>query len=366
MGVIRLTENDIHRLVANTIKMLLESADEKSGVIMSEKEDEIQEIIDFISKWWESSRGDRSKIIKSGSIGIAGESNAGTIDVYCFDVPNEITKKLDVALNHEIEVSIMDYHFDADRYGKYMGKSERATNGTSYAGEEYTDFVKPEMKFYKSKIDLTIPSMNGELQLQGLYVTLYHELNHNVSSLRINQKGFEGKNISNMNRRGNTYRHINMMQALNPHPIAQFYREMNYDREEQEMLRMMVFMIYGLWETTERNARAESLYGDLLYMKTTPESFEKDFKNTDVYHEMELFKDFISKGEVFDENSGVWREVAQLIGYKNVNSLNTASVKRRFLKRSRELVDVLYKKAMKVAKYYFQKKGFSQTNAPGM
>jgi len=96
------------------------------------------------------------------------------------------------------------------------------------------------------------------------------------------------------------------------------------------------------------------------------ETFEKDFKNTDVYHEMELFKDFISKGEEFDEDSGVWREVAQLIGYKNVNSLNTASVKRRFLKRSRELLDILYKKAMKVAKYYFQKKGLSQTNAPGM
>lgn len=353
-------------MIANTVGILLESADEKSGVIMAEKENEIQEIIDYICQWWAAAKGDVSKMVDRGNIGIAGDDNVGTVDLYRFSVPNHITKKLDVALNHEFEVFIKDLHFDMNKYGQYIGHAERSTNGTSYGGEDYTRFIKPQMKFSESKIDVTVPAINGQLQLQGLYVTLYHELNHNVSTLRINQKGFEGRSVGDMNRRNNYDRHVNMMQALNPHPFVHFGRRIQYGENGAEVLHMMIFMIYGLWETTERNARAESLYGDLLYMKSTPETFEEDFKKTDVYYCIEQFKDFIRTGQAFDDNSSMWKEIANLTGHKNANYADPASVKRRFLKRSQELVNILYQKAMKVAKFYFQKKGFTQAKAPGM
>ena len=109
-------------------------------------------------------------------------------------------------------------------------------------------------------------------------------------------------------------------------------------------------MVYGLWETTERNARAESLYGELYHMQSTPETFERDFKTTDVNYCINQFDEFIQLGETIPETSDIWREVGQLVG-----GSDPKAVKRKFLNRSRELNKILYQKAMKVAKYYFDK-----------
>jgi hypothetical protein len=347
MSVITLKESDLHRIIKNTVTRLLESTDEKSGVIMAEKENEIKEIVDYISNWWEK----RRKMPPDGSNPVsAGTQEVGMISFYEGWVAPEVVAKLGIAETHEMTFTIRDMTIDMDKYGHMLSFPDRATGGASYGSDEFMQYQRPSMKFLKSRIELTIPAFNGKLELQGLYSTLYHELNHNMTNLRINQYGFYGKSLANMNRDRVPDKHINMMRALNPEPWTEMGRMIMYGPEGTDKLRAMIFMVYGLWETTERNARAESLYGELYHMRSTPESFEEDFKKTDVYYCIQQFREFVDLGETIPETSNIWGEVGQLVG-----GTDTKAVKRRFLKRSRELIDILYQKAMKVAKYYFNK-----------
>jgi hypothetical protein len=347
MSVITLKESDLHRIIKNTVTRLLESTDEKSGVIMAEKENEIKEIVDYISNWWEK----RRKMPPDGSNPVsAGTQEVGIVSFYEGWVAPEVVAKLGIAETHEMTFTIRDMKIDMGKYGHMVSFTDRATGGASYGSDEFMQYQRPSMKFLKSRIELTIPAFNGKLELQGLYSTLYHELNHNMTNLRINQKGFYGKSLANMNRDRSYDKHVNMMRALNPEPWTEMGRMIMYGPEGTDKLRAMIFMVYGLWETTERNARAESLYGELYHMRSTQESFEEDFKKTDVYYNIQQFNEFIDLGETIPETSDIWREVGELVG-----GSDPKAIKRRFLNRSRELNKMLYQKAMKVAKYYFSK-----------
>jgi hypothetical protein len=314
---------------------------------MAEKENEIKEIVDYISNWWEK----RRKMPPDGSNPVsAGTQEVGIVSFYEAWVAPEVVAKLGIAETHEMTFTIRDMKIDMGKYGHMVSFTDRATGGASYGSDEFMQYQRPSMKFLKSRIELTIPAFNGKLELQGLYSTLYHELNHNMTNLRINQKGFYGKSLANMNRDRSYDKHVNMMRALNPEPWTEMGRMIMYGPEGTDKLRAMIFMVYGLWETTERNARAESLYGELYHMRSTQESFEEDFKKTDVYYNIQQFNEFIDLGETIPETSDIWREVGELVG-----GSDPKAIKRRFLNRSRELNKMLYQKAMKVAKYYFSK-----------
>jgi hypothetical protein len=347
MSVITLKESDLHRIIKNTVTRLLESTDEKSGVIMAEKEKEIRMIVEYISAWWNIRKSMKPDGFNEVS---AGTQTVGTISFYEGMVDPKLTEQLGIAETHEMTFTIRNMEIDMDKYGHMLAFSDRATGGASYGSDEFMQYQRPSMKFVKSRIELTIPAFNGKLELQGLYSTLYHELNHNMTNLRINQKGFYGKSLANMNRDRVPDKHVNMMMAMNPDPWREMGRMIMYGPEGTDKLRAMIFMVYGLWETTERNARAESLYGELYHMQSTPETFERDFKTTDVNYCINQFNEFIQLGETIPETSDIWREVGQLVG-----GSDPKAIKRKFLNRSRELNKILYQKAMKVAKYYFNK-----------
>ena len=347
MSVITLNESDLHRIIKNTVTRLLESTDEVSGVIMAGKEKEIESIVDYISAWWNIRKNSKPDGVNGVS---AGTETVGTISFYEGFVDPKIVEKLGIAETHEMFFTIRDMHIDMGKYGHMVTFADRATGGASFGSDEYMDYQRPTMKFLKSRIELQIPAFNGKLELQGLYSSLYHELNHNMTNLRINQYGFYGRSLADMNRQRNPGKHITMMQSLNPDPWVEMGRQLYFGPEEYDKLRAMIFMVYALWETTERNARAESLYGELYHMKTTPETFERDFKTTDVNYCINQFNDFIKLGETIPDNSDIWHEVGMLVGGRD-----TKGIKRKFLNRSRELTNMLYQKAMKVAKYYFSK-----------
>lgn len=347
MSVIKLNESDLRLMVASAIGRILESTDERSGVIMSGKEDDIKGVVDYISEWWEH----KNKLNPDSCQDIMlGSERVGKVFFYEGSVAPEVTSKLGIAEYYIIDFTIRDMEIDLGKYGSLIGFTERSTGGASYASENFMRYRQASMKFATGKVELTIPAFNGKLELQGLYSTLYHELNHGMTNLRISQRGFHGLSLADMNRDRSDDKHINMMRALNPDQWTQVRRLIQHGSDGETKLREMVFLVYGLWETTERNARAESLYGELYYMKSTPESFAEDFKKTDVYHNIELFNQLIGDGETIPDDSGIWEEVGELVG-----GLDKKAIKRKFLKRSKELNDVLYQKAMKVAKYYFSK-----------
>lgn len=364
MSVIHLTENDIHRMVSDTVKMMLEGTDEKSGVIMYGKEDAVKEIVDFIVNYWEKCRGNAQYIWNSSGFAINGRK-AGTVYRYIMYIPNSITKKLGVALNHEFEVTISDFVPDDERDLALFGHDERSTAGLSYGGGPYAKYLKAEMKFSRAAIDLNVPAVNGELQVRSLYSTLFHELNHNVTNLRINQKGFEGETLSSMNRRGNDDMRRTAVANSDPDPLQTMVNRTKFGGVGADILRAMNYMVYGLWVTTERNARVESLYGELWYMNTTPETFEEDFKESEAYHNYIQWNNFIQSAATFD-NLNIWREVAPIIGYKSTDNIDLNAVRNNFIRKSKQLNRLFYKKLMKVAKFYFQQRGMEMPKAPGI
>ena len=262
-------------------------------------------------------------------------------------------------------VAILNYTVDQDRLS-YFGNSERGTEGTSYGGEEFSKFSKTKMKVSLGRIDLHVPAVNGELQVKGLYSTLYHELNHNLSQLMVKIKNSEGKTdseISKMNlmtqtRRAKANPHFTTQRELRPDPLRGLLQSMMYGKYIEEY-KALNFLLYALWERTERNARAEAIYGDLTALKTTRETFSADYKKTEVYHQIEQFKDLLSKVKSVPTGENLWEYAANTINMRPRGEKQSMgddfhkAVKERFISRTEQLIDILYRKAMKVAELYF-------------
>jgi hypothetical protein len=222
----------------------------------------------------------------------------------------------------------------------------------------------------KSRIDITTPAVDNELQIPGLISTLYHELNHNMTYLKAKikkQDRFDDEELNDvgllsMSQRKDQPPHFVVQRELHPNPMWSFIQQMSYGAYA-EAHKAMNFIFYGLWEITERNARAESIYGDLMAMNSKRENFRADFQKTDLYYQLGQFKellDTVSKVPVTADN---WKYAANVMNMRPKNyDLKVSKegkkffkkVKQRFIERTNELIEVLYKKAMKVAEYYYQ------------
>ena len=151
-------------------------------------------------------------------------------------------------------------------------------------------------------------------------------------------------------------------------PISAMLRDIFGDKDDDkvsELKKDVSFIFYSLWETTERNARAESIYGDLQALGATRENFREIYPKTELYRQIEELKGELNKFERVETPGSIWSFVGSVMGMnlRGKNAwLNYPAVKRyqeavknRFLDRSSELLDILYKKAMKVAELYFQR-----------
>jgi hypothetical protein len=128
-----------------------------------------------------------------------------------------------------------------------------------------------------------------------------------------------------------------------------------------EEFRALNFLLYGLWERTERNARAEATYGDLSALKATRETFKEDYKKTELYFQIGLFKELLEKVKSVPIGENLWIYASYLInmrpkgGKRETSDDFQKAVKDRFVSRTEELLDILYRKGMKVAELYFQR-----------
>jgi hypothetical protein len=227
------------------------------------------------------------------------------------------------------------------------------------------------MRVKQSRIDLTVPAVNGELQIQGMVSTMYHELNHNMTQFQSKvkkQDQFDDDQLNNTNlfsmskRSGPGNPHYTTQRELNPDPLRGMLQTLSYG-PHAEAHRAMNFLFYGLWETTERNARAEAIYGDLMALKSKRENFKTDYPKTDLCHQIAQFKELLGKVEEVPADANNWRYAANVMNMNRRGSNKNMSrddekffeeVKERFIKRTNELIEVLYKKGMKVAEYYYQ------------
>ena len=365
MGVVCLTENDLRKMVQSTVsRVLCESADEVRGSMMAEKENEIGELVKYISQWYEQAKTGTPH--KTGSFRLPGTGeDSGIAKVYEFIVPTSLSAKLGISDNFEIFIHIIDYTVPKQYLG-YFGFNERETTGRSFGGPDFTKFNKTTIKFEQSLIDLVVPSINGELQLRGLYATLYHELNHAGTTLNISKKAFAkgyddmiGKSLpdaANKRSRGEC-RHGKIQISLSPpNPATKFIHQFNYG-PDYEKFRAANFLLYSLWETTELNALAEEMYGELQHANITEDQFEEFYKGSSLCHAIKQSRELLNNVMEADDDSSIWNYIGYMIHEKS-----RGRAKKRFAYWTSELIKKLYKKGMRIAKLYFDR----HRKAPGM
>ena len=371
MNVIKLNRTDISEMVKRAVNSLLsESVREEMGSIAADKEDVINEIVEYIANEWERIRMEGKEPVDKDSYTFNDDpSKGGEIWTYPLIVPEEITEKLGIAEKFQLNVAIRNFTVGQDRLS-YFGNSERGVEGTSYGGEDYSEFKKAKMKVTLGRIDLYVPAINGELQVKGLYSTLYHELNHNLSQLMVKIKNSDGKtdseiskiNLMTQSKRASSNPHFTVQRELRPDPLRGFLQSMSYGKYMEEF-RAINFILYGLWERTERNARAEAIYGELSAFKTTRDTFKEDYKKTELCFQIAQFKELLEKVKAVPLGENLWEYAARLINMKPRGEKESMSddfhavVRDRFVARTEQLIDILYRKGMKVAELYLQKHG---------
>ena len=366
MNIIKLNRSDLAEVVKRTVRSVMnESVSEAMGSIMAGKEDVIREIVDYIKHEWERIQVDNDTPVDSGTFG-QGKSNTpvGTYATYKFTVPNKITSQLGIAEYFELNVTIENYVTTPAVIAGFS-QGDRNTGGASYGGPEYSQYLKPKMRVFRSKIDLTVPAFNYELQERGLVSAIYHELNHNKTQLmtKINKRDrFSDEQLNNttlfsMSRRKNENPHFTVARSMRPDPINAWLQNSMY-KSYLEQFKALNFLFYGLWETTERNARAEAIYGDLMAFDSKRENFKTDYPKTELYYQIERFKELLAEVSKVPSDTEVWFYAAEVMNMKRNRTQDGRKfyeeVKQRFIKRTNELIDVLYKKGMKVAEYYYQ------------
>ena len=391
MPVIKLTHSDINEMVRRAVHSVLnESVKEVQGSIMAEKEDVIQEIVDYVSKRWEEIKASGEEPARRSKYTLddkKGTHFSNKLDTYIVLIPQRLVKNLGTSDVFDINVAIEDYTIPEESL-KSFGGAERATQGSSYTSPEYTRFSKTTMKVSKSRVDLYVPSVNGELQVAGFHSTLYHELNHTAGRIGIQKKhqylGDEELNNLNFftatNRKGDIP-HIATSRAMHPEDDTDVMTRLGRlfgtreDEKLTEQKKEIAYVFYSIWEITERNARAEAIYGELKSMGATRENFKQIYPKTELCRQIEELKTSLDQLEQVETPSKLWQFAGKVMNMnrrgKNLGQSYAPTkryheaVKQRFLKRSWELLEMLYRKAMKVAELYFQRQEEREQDKPG-
>jgi hypothetical protein len=341
-----------------------ESVSEVMGSAMADKEGAIEDIVNYVKYKWAEIQ-ENVKPIDTGEFGFNDEpGQGGKIDKYIVMIPSQLGEKLGLADEFDINVTIMNFKFDP-KFLKYFGGNERGTEGISYnGGGIFNRFNKTTFRMMNGRIDLTVPALNGELQTKDLHATLYHELNHSFTGLELKKKmsalpddELDQVNMTTMSQRKGNHPHLRVQKEMSPDFTRSFLNSITYGKYAEDH-KAMNFIFYAIWEKTELNARAEAIYGDLKELHATRQNFKDLYPQTAVYRNIDELKTLLGNIKKVPSSSNIWDYAAETMNMKPRGKLTNSfyeKVKERFISRTEELLNTLYKKAMKVAELYFQR-----------
>ena len=356
MGVIHLTHKDINEMVHKAVRGILrETVQETMGSSMVDKEDVIQDIVNYIKYEWARIQEENVKPNMTDEFEFNhAPGEVGKIYTYIILLPDQLTKKLDLADVFDVNVAIQNFVFDP-KFLKYFGANERGTEGQSYnGGGKFDRLNKTTMRMRNGRIDLTVPAVLGDHSFTGL------QIKKKVSDLPDDE--VDRRNTITMSARAGNHPHGRIMKAMKPDPITDFLNSITYGKHSEEY-KALNFVLYAIWERTERNARAEAIYGDLKELHATRATFDQAYPQTSVARNINELNGLLDKLRKVPAHSMIWDYAATMMNMnargKNKNRKNTESfyekVKERFITRSEQLLDILYRRAMKVAELYFQR-----------
>lgn len=354
--------------------VLNESVREAMSSAMSNKEDAIEEIVQYVAKQWELFKEFKKPPLDVGTFEFKdgfkdGGANGGKIESYLLSIPGTITRKLGIADHLQMNVMIENFIFDT-KYLPLFGDSERGTEASTWqGGDEYSRFNKTTFKMENGRIDLTVPAILGELQTKDFHSTLYHELNHAFTGLQIKKKRrdlpdyeLDRLDLTTMSRRAPNHPHRTVYFGYQEDPALDMLRRISFGSDE-EAFRHMNFIFYSVWERTERNARAESIYGDLKELGATRENFKTLYPKTQVARNIKELNILLDKLRKVSALSAIWDSAADVMnmrprgrGEDYDGERFNEKVKERFISRTEQLLDILFRRAMRVAELYLQKR----------
>lgn len=216
----------------------------------------------------------------------------------------------------------------------------------NFSGGGYT-YMKPfdqtkignGMFLEPQKITIEAYSDGKYLYQNTLYNSLYHELNHKIEELRWNCK----KNTNN--RHKDVYNQTTDIENIFKQPLF----------KDEEWANLFRTIIYRLFSTTELNALAAGVYGDLSGIQSNRGNFSNDVKRTQAWYLYEYIRDRLPaieylKPEAYGKIKKRLLNTSMSFGGKNISD---EDYKRRFITVTKERLKDLYKRISRVAAYYY-------------
>lgn len=386
MKAVKLTQRDINEMIRRTVHSVLneggyapimESMGEERGSIMAGREDIIQSIMNDIKEKWEEIKKNHAQPVDSGEVEYNDRERHISFkcrqDIYVLMAgTNEKANNLNVAKDFVFNVGVFDYVMPKDKE-KLFDISQRAANGTTYGGGNYNKFSRNDDMVKHGRIDIEAVSVNGELQTRQLYSTIYHELNHIASHLEVQKKHkyLDDGQIDKINLISATRRkipaHYIIARGLHPDPATELIGNLFGDPVLPEAKKRMTYVFYSVWETTERNARAEALYGELKELNPKREDFKTVWPETELHRQLTELKgmvDYLKNVPASLRQLWDFAATAMNMQRRGKNNKSThgaterfyAAVKERFIERSEAYLEEMFRKGMKVATLFFDRK----------
>lgn len=248
---------------------------------------------------------------------------------WLIEIPENYTKEFGFFKKLDIIIKIFDVNGLADKY---------SGGGATYIRPFEETPIENGMFLEPQKIEIEGYSNRDELYEASLYNSLYHELNHKMEELRWNR-------TKAVNSTKYIFNQVKDLEKLRSVPIFQ----------DEEINKLFQTIIYRLFSTTEVNALAAGVFGDLEGMHSERGHFKTDIKKTQAWYLYSWIKGSIPA-----------LEYMPLKGYEIIKSRleNTAmsfgkpnipieTYKKRFITIVKERLKDLYQRIGKVASYYY-------------
>lgn len=125
--------------------------------------------------------------------------------------------------------------------------------------------------------------------------------------------------------------------------------------KDEELTKLYRTIIYRLFSTTELNALAAGVYGDLSGIQSNRDNFSNDIKTTQAWYVYQYIRDRLPaieymKPKAYGEIRKRLMNTAMSFGGKNISD---EDYKRRFITVTKERLKDLYKRIGRVASYYY-------------
>ena len=248
-----------------------------------------------------------------------------------FDIPQELTSKIDFIENLKIHVNVENIPFKDYYYNSGSAKSFFSIND---------DVVNN--KFVGGQIVVDCISCGGVFDDATFFNNFYHELNHYYDAYKdLVKNGGYSRFIKQLNKSNLSFENL-------------FNNEKDND--------LFNLIVYRLFSETELNALVAGVYGDLQAINSKRENFKNDIQNTQAYYiYKEIANNYKALYSQIDDKAS--KKIAQALNLKPYEyGLTTDTIVKELKRKTKFLLKQLIKGIGRTASLYYDKSEYVKPN----